>query len=396
VSRAPRFPLRPPPLPEEALSSWLARVAAAMAVETEEVLVAGLDMPPLTDDQLDVHPPLTLLTRLAARTTVPVEALRAMTVEGYVPLLLDRLTPAPDLMPTYTGQYWFFVHPERRAPQRSAALVPWQAGGPPRRWACPRCLRDDAPPYRRLYWRLAWMGSCPVHGVLLDECPGLVWTPTPATVAHPDLLFLDGLTWQAVTAGTVALPNGRCLHGGSWLRMVRAMLEELGLTLHEAQQAGRTLRALWTAHGRGYRAGLGRPQPFEQHTPERQRLLLTVAGTALRLLCTGQVTSRSPWATWLAPVQYQDDLLSYPPSARRGWDHPPAASAQPSLGVLLQQWVESCRADPASAAHMRQWLLANSWGHPDPVPYVDQLLTELGIPLVTVVTSAPLIPLQGT
>ena len=104
MSWEPRFPLRPPPLPEEALSSWMARLAAALGGQNDDILVAGFDRPVLTDDQRDVQPPRTLLTRLAARTTVSVEALRAMTVEGYVPLLIDQLTPAPDLMQTYTSQ----------------------------------------------------------------------------------------------------------------------------------------------------------------------------------------------------------------------------------------------------------------------------------------------------
>ncbi len=390
MSREPRFPLRPLPLPEEALSSWIARLAAAMGVGNEDVLVAGLDMPLLTDDQLDYQPPLTLLTRLAARTTVPVDALRAMMMEGYVPLLIDQLTPAPDLMQTYTNQHWFFVRPEGRALQRSQDLVPWQASVPPRLWTCPRCLRDDARPYRRLYWRLAWMGSCPAHGVLLEERPGLLWAPASVqtTVAHPDLLFLDGLTLQAITGGTVVLPNGRRLHGGSWVRMVRAVIDELDLTMQEAQQARGTLRVFWTTHGLGYRAGVGRPRPFEMHPPERQRLLLTVAGTALRMLCTGEVASRSPWATLLAPCAPQDDLVSHPVQSSGGRHNTWGLSAQPTLGALLQQWVEVCRADPASAVQMRQWLLAGSRRHPDPVAHVDQLLTELGIPLLPVVTSS--------
>ncbi len=368
-----------------------------MGVSNEDVLVAGLDMPLLTDDQLDDQPPLTLLTRLAARTTVPVEALRAMTVESYVPLLIDRLTPAPDLMQTYASQYWFFVRPESRPLRGSLELVPWQASGPPRRWTCPGCLRDDARPYRRLYWRVAWMGSCPAHGVLLEERPGLLWAqehaPAQTAVAHPDLRFVDGLTWQAITGGTVVLPNGRRLHGGSWVRMVRAMLEELGLTMQEARQARGPLRVFWTTHGLGYRQGLGRPRPFELYAPARQRLLLTVGGTALRMLCTGQVASRSPWATLLAPCVSQDELLSRPVPPRGGRHNTWARAAPPPLGALLQQWVEVCRADPASAVQMRQWLLAGSRRHSDPVAYVDQLLTELGIPLRPVVTSAPTSPL---
>jgi hypothetical protein len=35
-------------LPEESLSSWIDRLAAAMGVRVEDILVAGLEMPPLT------------------------------------------------------------------------------------------------------------------------------------------------------------------------------------------------------------------------------------------------------------------------------------------------------------------------------------------------------------
>ena len=62
------------------------------------------------------------------------------------------------------------------------------------------------------------------------------------------------------------------------------------------------------------------------------------------------------------------------------------ASAQPTLGDVLQQWIALCRTDPESAAHMRQWLLAGYRGLPDPETYVDHLLTELGIPIVPIVT----------
>jgi hypothetical protein len=37
---------------------------------------------------------------------------------------------------------------------------------------CPECLRADAQPYYRKYWRLAFMVTCPEHGVWLhDQCP---------------------------------------------------------------------------------------------------------------------------------------------------------------------------------------------------------------------------------
>jgi len=77
----PRFPLRPRPLPEDSLSSWMERLAAAMGVGSEDILVAGLALPPLPADQLDYYPPPARSTRLSARTNVPTDALWAMTGE---------------------------------------------------------------------------------------------------------------------------------------------------------------------------------------------------------------------------------------------------------------------------------------------------------------------------
>jgi hypothetical protein len=135
--------------------------------------------------------------------------------------------------------------------------------------------------------------------------------------------------------------------------------------------------------------GPGRTRP-----PRRMRgrtggdaLLWAATGTALSMLCTGEAASRSPWATLLAPSLPQDDLVSHPLQDGGGRHDARDTAAKPTLGALLQQGIECCRTDPASAAHMRQWLLAGSQRHPDPVASVDHLLTELGLPLLPIVTS---------
>jgi hypothetical protein len=95
-----------------------------------------------------------------------------MTVQSYVPLLLDRLDTPHGLLQTYACQHWFFVAPESRAQQQGHALIPWQESPQRGLRTCPLCLRHDPRPYRRLYWRLSWMSSCPDHGMLLEESPG--------------------------------------------------------------------------------------------------------------------------------------------------------------------------------------------------------------------------------
>lgn len=367
------------------------RLAVAMGVRAEDILAAGLDMPLLTAAQLDYHPPPALIRRLAERTEVVTEAIRAMTVQSYVPLLLDRLAMPHGLLQTYAGQYWFFVAPGSREPQHGHALIPWQESPQRGLRTCPLCLRHDPQPYRRLYWRLSWMSSCPDHGVLLEESPGSLrgWEGEEAPTseqAHPDLLFLDHLTLQAITRGAGGLPNGHRLHGGSWLRMVRAVINELCLTMQEAQQASTTLRVFWARHDLEYREGVRQLMPCEMRPPDRQRRLLTVAGTAIRMLCEGQVVSRSPWARLFAPSLPEGNLVARPPYDGGGYGSPRDASAPSTLGAVFPQWIDLCRTDPASAAHVRQLLLAGSRGDPDPATSVDHLLTELGIPIVPTVT----------
>jgi hypothetical protein len=151
---------------------------------------------------------------------------------------------------------------------------------------------------------------------------------------------------------------------------VRALIEELCLTLKDAKQASATLRVFWARHGLGYRGGVLLPTSFEMHRLDQQRLFLTVAGTAIRMLCTGRVVSPSPWATLLAP--------SWPQGARRahlwfdggGRARLRDASAPLTLGNLLQQWLALCQADPERATHMHHWLRAEYQRYPIPTDRV--------------------------
>ena len=383
MSWGPRFPLRPQPLPEESLSSWIERLAAAMGVWVEDILVAGLAMPPLPADQLDYYPPPALITRLSERTNVPTEALWAMTVQRYVPLLLGRLDTPYRCRRADASPCWLFVPPQEHEPQHGPPRVAWQDSVQRCGRMCPMCLYHEAPPYRRLAWRLSWTGSCPHHGVVLEERPHGNGgredaAHQPVTAGHLDLLFLDRLTLQAITSGVVVLPNRRRLPGGRWLRIVRALIDELCLTRKDAKQARATLRVFWMRPTLGYRGGVLLPTPFEMHQLDRQRLFLTVAGTAIRMLCEGRVVSPSPWATLLAP--------SGPQGARRARLLPDGGyrarlrdvSAQLTLGDLLQQWLALCQADPERATHMHQWLRAGYQRYSYPPGEVDDVSTENG------------------
>jgi len=354
-----------------------------MGVWVEDILVAGLAMPPLSADQLDYAPPPALIARLSARTNISAEVLWTMTVQRYVPLLLGRLDTPLGRLRTDTRPCWMFVPPHDRAPQHGAPLIAWQDSMQRGGRLCPRCLHHEAPSYRRLSWRLSWMGSCPRHGVALVERPHRLGgqdgaMSQPVTAGHPDLLFLDRLTLQAITRGAVVLPNRRRLPGGRWLRLVRALVDELGLTLKEANQARATLRVFWAKHGLGYRGGVLLPTPFELHQLDRQRLFLTIAGTAIRMLCEGRIVSPSPWATLLTPSGPQDAqrarLLPDGGDRARLRD----VSAQPTLGDRLQQWLALCHADPERATHMHHWLRAEYHRYPHPYGPDDNIPATSG------------------
>src|SRR3954452_10698472 len=86
-----RLPLHPRPLPHEALSSWVDRLAAAYGLGRHGFLRAAFGADPAPDDAaLDTGDgPPGLMTALVDRTGVPPGRVRAMTLAGYAPGLLD-------------------------------------------------------------------------------------------------------------------------------------------------------------------------------------------------------------------------------------------------------------------------------------------------------------------
>ncbi|WP_130508020.1 TniQ family protein [Krasilnikovia cinnamomea] len=104
----PRWPLHPAPVPGEALSSWLHRLARTYDMPVDELLRHNLGT--LSADAgrdvvgLDLDPPGWLLTALAERTGVPIHQIARMAVSGWTPWLLDSLDHDPDAYTTYVRQ----------------------------------------------------------------------------------------------------------------------------------------------------------------------------------------------------------------------------------------------------------------------------------------------------
>ena len=162
-----RWPLHPHPLAGEALSSWLRRIAAAYEFHVDDLLVHDLGFRSLSDHELDLEPPDSLLALLSGKTGVDVARIRLMTIKGLLPEAISRGMRGTAYFARYVKRYSVLLSPDRRERRQLNSWRPWITE---RRFAssvgCPRCLATDAIRYRRLVWRLSLTACCPKHGVL--------------------------------------------------------------------------------------------------------------------------------------------------------------------------------------------------------------------------------------
>jgi len=294
-----RLPLHPRPLPHEALSSWVDRLAACYRLHRWEFLrlAFGADPAP-SGGELDAADLPDLADALAERTGVSPGRIRGMTLAGYVPDLITASEPRLGLFDAYAGQFGWFMSPRRRnapRPDPPGSWLPWRAADlvSPSPRCCPRCLLADAIPYVRLHWRLAWMASCPWHGEVLVP---LVMPLTHPLLAHllgdykpepaaPDLLALDRITLGAATTGTTLLPgDGGPVTGRAWLRALRTLIDELVRPMAWFGNEGRgELAAAWLHTGKLFNARHEfQGNTFENLPAERRDTLLQVAGAVVR------------------------------------------------------------------------------------------------------------------
>ena len=142
ASAMPRLPLAPPMLPDEALSSWLARIAARYDLHAD-ALVRHL----LTN----AANATAMVGCLDYQTVAPLEAaLAAMAGQPVAGFAAHRLTGLVD-------------HPRTAWPRTKPA------------W-CPLCVAQDVAAFGEVYGRVAWLLGgvllCTAHQCLLiAECP---------------------------------------------------------------------------------------------------------------------------------------------------------------------------------------------------------------------------------
>jgi len=284
-----RWPFHPPPYPGEALSSWVNRLAHALAIPPAVLLlnVSGIPDKSTNRYHLDFDPPEHVISTLAEKTGQEFAAVRRLTTRGYVPTLLDTLDADRDGVAKYTNQLAFLLPLDHR-PVRHPYVLPWYSF---RRFHRPRgcrhCLAESAEPYLRLHWRFGWTLSCPIHKRALEplciRAPAVgktevIWLEADMSmhVVPPQLLMMDAITLDAITGGICRLPWGY-ITGALWIRLLRTVLDELGVGATHAGTYRQTLKDLWTSVGRGYDHYLREWRPYERINQTYQEYFMLMA-----------------------------------------------------------------------------------------------------------------------
>jgi hypothetical protein len=138
-----RWPLKVDPLPDEALSSWIHRLALANGIGPRPFAGVLGAREGMWTPRLERRLPGDVAALLGNQAGVPPETISAMALTD------DALTP--------------LLLPLRENARRNRST--WMQ-------YCPLCLADDDAPYFRRQWRLASRASCFVHDCgLRDRCP---------------------------------------------------------------------------------------------------------------------------------------------------------------------------------------------------------------------------------
>lgn len=253
VAKRP-WPVVPPSQPDESLSSWLDRIGREYGLDGEALLRSGGFEEIGAGVDVDRAPPDDLVEWLSWKTEQSPHRLRAMTLSGYAPSLLDGVAPPAATLTVYVRQTRLISRPEERIVVAEA--VPWIDVRWIGMWGCTACLKTDETPYRRLHWRLPWMLTCPLHSRFLEQIvlfPDSRWIIVEGqsfgrVPLEAELLHLDHMTHQAVTRGRVNTSDGQ-IAGGTWVRLLRAVIEELARFPPDDTPRGQGIAELWADLG---------------------------------------------------------------------------------------------------------------------------------------------------
>ena len=149
------WPIRFKPYSDELLSSWLIRLIHAYGMEPDRFCARVWRRYGFWQRDLDKGMDDELLLVLAEKTATPRDRILATTFRGYAGYHETQLSDAAR-EPTPWLRYFGLWSPRIDSP-----------------WLqyCPYCLREDAVPYFRRHWRLAFVAVCILHRRrLLDRC----------------------------------------------------------------------------------------------------------------------------------------------------------------------------------------------------------------------------------
>ena len=234
------------------------------------------------------------------------------------------------------------------------------------------------------------MTSCPIHSVLLEEIFVSVGQARSCEIEEPvpapsEILTIDRLTWQALQEGSVSLPHSP-VSGGRWLRMLRALLDELILPAAPLKQYRPTVLKIWGTLGLRIRQGMRSASiPFERLDSERQFLLMRLAGVAVELLMVGAFkrVGKDALLFTARPADHEDRLAPSQDSSSMQSETPilegvsAYEQAWRKVHTAWKDWEVAMRHDVQPAIQMRQILLGT---HPTPekIEAINSLFRELG------------------
>lgn len=287
-----RWPLHPLPLPAEALSSWLRRLAKPYDLTTEQLLADGLGHVPLTDRQLDTDPPEHLLDLLADRTGVGRARIGRMTLGGLLP---PEMSGAGRSLFESHAQHHSILLP-RAAKCPKSVKDDWHAWETTARyrlpWVCPACFEQTHERHIKLTWLFPIAASCPTHNTFLvtRDLVGIIDLrpnkPKKREVP-PSVATLDRCTEAAIVTGRVELPHVG-LSAATWFQLLRVVLDELNTPLASTGSARHFITSIWRTSRITTRARASARAAYEDLKANQQTQFLEAAAVALQ-----RVISRS-------------------------------------------------------------------------------------------------------
>lgn len=397
-----RWPLHPPPCPNESLSSWITRIANVYDMYLEEFLKNEFDISYESYSSYDLNfdPPLSLLTNLSERTGVTFDDVRALTAQAYTPLLIDALKiEETSSSNDYVNQFCIFPGKRKKFIMANKNWVPWLSIKRSATVQCCRlCISEDSEPYLRLHWSFSWMITCPKHKILLEQAlfhgitsknRGFYFVTKDTTTPYPldDLYAMDNITLQAVTTGLVEVPSG-ILHGGVWIRILRSLIEELNSSVNIVGQKNRRLMILfWQKLNLSVRQDFGRYVLFEKCDHNIKLILMLVASLVIKAIFSKQIKFSSSVVNLLtSPVIYDHDFHTvYPGLIRKNRlskeEEREIAYVQAfkDLKRRSDELIAAMHSNPEAVISFRNMMRAfDSEG----MPKIDESLKKLGIKII--------------